>query len=95
VIIENNLYGNGYGGIHTGYGSLINHNTLFMNRGSFSILCWENCVITENVVYGGDDYAIEAGCPSIIIGNVAWSNKLFNYLSGNAPCITVNNSPAP
>jgi parallel beta-helix repeat protein len=95
VIIENTLYGNGNGGIHTGYGSLINHNTLFMNRGSFSVSCWENCVITENVVYGGDDYATEVGCPSIIMGNVAWSNKLFNYLSGLAPCIRVNNSPAP
>jgi len=96
VIIENTLYGNGYGGISTGYGSLINHNTLLMNRDAAGIICFEDCVITENVVYGGDFYyAIEAVCPSIIMGNLAAANKLFNYLSGIAPCITVNNSPPP
>jgi hypothetical protein len=100
VIIENTLYGNGYGGIQTGYGSLINHNTLFMNRDSDGIICWENCVITENVVYGGDfNYAIMTVCPSIIMGNLASDNKLFEFLSGAptalAPCITVNNSPGP
>jgi hypothetical protein len=94
VIIENTLYGNGDGGIVSS-ASLINHNTLLLNRTTASIWCTQFCVITENVLYGGDNYAIVTDCPSIIMGNMAAANNLFNYVASNTPCITQNNYPPP
>jgi len=92
VVRDSVLTGNGNTAIALGEASVITGNRVVGNR--FGISALEGSTVSGNVVASNTQGGLYVRCPSVVLGNAATSNSVFNMYLSSRDC-TVEHNVAP